>query len=107
MRTARAVGLPPRTVYFNYALRASLAPVITYLPLIFASMVGAATVIETVFNIPGLGLAIVQAINNRDYPTLQGIVLVLVLAIVVLNVLADAVLIIIDPRYRNRMEASS
>ena len=106
VRTARAVGLPPRTIYFNYALRASLSPVITYLPLVFASLVGASTVVETVFNIPGLGLAIVQAINSRDYPTLQGIVLALVLAVVVLNVVADAVLIIVDPRLRHRMEAN-
>jgi len=103
VRTARAVGLRPREVYFNFALRAALPPVITYLPLIFAALVGSSVVVESVFSIPGLGLATSQAIDNRDYPTLQGIVLVLVLAVVVLNILADVALVIIDPRLRRRM----
>jgi ABC-type dipeptide/oligopeptide/nickel transport system permease component len=105
VRTARAVGLSPSVIYFNFALRAALPPVITYLPLVFAALVGSSTVVESVFNIPGLGLATVQAIDNRDYPTLQGIVLVLVLAVVALNVVADLVLVAIDPRLRRRLEA--
>jgi peptide/nickel transport system permease protein len=74
--------------------------VVTIVPLLFAGLVGSAVVVENVFNIPGLGTAIIQAVNNRDYPTLQGITLLLCVAVIALNILADLVGGALDPRRR-------
>jgi len=100
VRTAWALGLRPIRVYLGDAMRASLGPIITYVPLAIAGLVGAAVVVENVFNIPGLGTAIVQAVDNRDYPTLQGIVFVLAVMVIVLNLLADLAHALMDPRAR-------
>jgi ABC-type dipeptide/oligopeptide/nickel transport system permease component len=81
-------------------LRLAAGPVVTIVPLLFAGLVGSAVVVENVFNIPGLGTAIIQAVNNRDYPTLQGITLLLCVAVIALNILADLVGGALDPRRR-------
>ncbi|MGE0798272.1 MAG: ABC transporter permease [Lautropia sp.] len=100
VRTARAAGLHPRDINLNYALRIAVAPLITFLPLVFSQLVGSTVVIERIFNIPGLGSGLVQAVNNRDYPTIQGVILVILLAVIVLNLLADLALQALDPRIR-------
>lgn len=101
IRTAWAVGLPGHTIYFNYALRNSIGPLLTFIPVVVASLVGASAVVETVFNIPGLGSQIVSAATSRDYATLQAIVVLLAVMVLVLNLLADLALAIVDPRVRH------
>jgi peptide/nickel transport system permease protein len=104
-RTAWAMGLKPREVYWTYGVRNSLGPVITFLPLVVAGLVGASVIVETVFAIPGISSEIVAATTARDYAVLQVIVLFLALTVVVLNFLADLALGFIDPRTRRHGEA--
>ena len=99
-RTAWAMGLRPREVYWTYGVRNSLGPVITYLPLVVAGLVGASVIVEIVFAIPGLSSEIVNAVTDRDYSVLQAVVLLLAGTVVILNFLADTALAIIDPRTR-------
>ena len=100
VRTAWAMGLKPRQVYWTYAIRNSLGPTITFLPLVVASLVGSSVIVEIVFAINGLASAIVQSISDRDYAVLQAVVLLLAVTVVVLNFLADLALAFIDPRTR-------
>jgi peptide/nickel transport system permease protein len=100
LRTARALGVPRAAMFRQDMLRLAAGPVVTIVPLLFAGLVGSAVVVENVFNIPGLGTAIIQAVNNRDYPTLQGITLLLCVAVIALNILADLVGGALDPRRR-------
>ncbi|MCO5089508.1 ABC transporter permease [Bosea sp. (in: a-proteobacteria)] len=100
LRTAQAMGLRPHEIYLNYALRIAVAPLITFLPLVVSQLVGSTVVAERIFNIPGLGSGIVQAVNNRDYPTIQGVILVILCAVTVLNLAADLALNALDPRIR-------
>lgn len=99
-RTGWAVGLPPRTMYLNWALRNALGPTITFLPLAFAALVSGTVLVENVFNIPGLGTVIVDSVSQQDYPVVQGIVLLIGVLVAVLNLLADLMLAAIDPRVR-------
>ncbi|WP_054686330.1 ABC transporter permease [Microbacterium sp. No. 7] len=100
IRTAWAMGLRPREIYFNYALRIAVAPLITYVPLAIASLIGASVLVEGVFALPGLGSAIMTAVSTRDYGTLQGITILVAAIVIALNLVADIVLILIDPRLR-------
>lgn len=100
IRTAWASGLPGWKVYLNCALRNALGPVITFLPLAFAGLVGGTVLVEAVFDIPGLGTEIVSSVSNQDYPVVQGVVLLVGVLVAVLNLLADLTLASIDPRVR-------
>lgn len=100
IRTAWAMGLPGRTVYLNCALRNAVGPVITFIPLAFAALVGGTVLVETIFAIPGLGTEIVSSVTNEDFPVVQGIVLLVGVLVAVLNLLADLLLAVIDPRIR-------
>lgn len=100
IRTAWAMGLRPRTIYMNYALRNSVGPVITLIPLAFAALVSGTVLIEYIFNVPGLGSEIVTAVINLDYPVVQATVLLLAIVVAVLNLLADIGLGVLDPRVR-------
>lgn len=100
IRTAWAMGLPGYKVYLNCALRNAIGPVITFIPLAFAALVGGTVLVETVFDIPGLGTEIVTSVSNQDYPVVQGIVLIVGVLVTVLNLLADVMLALIDPRVR-------
>jgi peptide/nickel transport system permease protein len=100
VRTAWAMGLGPRTVYLNYALRNAVGPVITLIPLAFAALVGGTVLVEYIFNIPGLGSEIVTAVINLDYPVVQATVLLLAIVVAILNLLADIALSLLDPRIR-------
>lgn len=100
IRTAWAMGLPSRTIYFNCALRNALGPVITFIPLAFAGLVGGTVLVETIFAIPGLGTEIMRSVTSQDYPVVQGIVLLVGVVVAVLNLLADVLLAVIDPRIR-------
>lgn len=100
VRTARAKGLPTRTVIFKHALRNAMIPVATllglYLPFVFSGTV----FIETVFSWPGMGKLVVDAINQRDYPVVMGGSLIFATMVVVGNLLADVLYAVIDPRVR-------
>lgn len=100
IRTAWAMGLPGRKVYFVCALRNALGPVITFIPLAFASLVGGTVLVENIFAIPGLGTEIVTSVTSEDFPVVQGIVLLVGVLVAVLNLLADVALVLIDPRTR-------
>lgn len=97
---AWAKGLSSRAVHYKHALRNSLIPVITVVGFEFGAVLGGAAVTETVFNIPGLGRLLLEAASRRDYPLIQGIVLVTALAFVLVNLLTDVLYAFLDPRIR-------
>ncbi len=100
IRTARAKGLPERVVVLRHALRNALIPVVTLGALELGTLLSGAVLTEQVFSIPGFGKMIVDAVFNRDYPVVQGVVLVTATLIVVLNLLADVLYVLINPRLR-------
>ncbi|RDI96360.1 ABC transporter permease [Meiothermus sp. QL-1] len=98
VRTARAKGLSERSVLYKHALRNAALPVATVLGLEFANLLIATVVVETVFGIPGLGSLSLTAISARDYPLLQGVVLVIAAFIVLTNLVVDLLYALLDPR---------
>jgi peptide/nickel transport system permease protein len=100
VRTARAKGLPRRTVTYKHALRAALTPIVTMAGLDFAGLLGGAIITESVFNYPGLGKLAVQANTDFDLPTLVGLVLLLATFVIVANIIVDLLYAVIDPRVR-------
>jgi peptide/nickel transport system permease protein len=100
IRTARAKGLSQRAVVYVHAFRNALVPVVTVIGITMAILIGGAVVTEIVFNIPGLGRLIISAILRRDYPVVQGVVLVTAAAYVLINLAVDMVYAFIDPRIR-------
>jgi peptide/nickel transport system permease protein len=100
VRTARAKGLAPTVVIVAHALRNALIPVITVAGLNFGTLLGGAVVVETVFTRPGLGRLILDAINARDYPVIQGVLIISVVLVVVLNLVTDLLYTVADPRVR-------
>lgn len=100
VRTAQAKGLARRTVIFRHALRNALNPVITVVGLQFGALLGGAVIIEQVFALPGVGRFALEGINLRDYPVVQGSVLLISAAFIAVNVLVDAVYSLVDPRIR-------
>jgi ABC-type dipeptide/oligopeptide/nickel transport system permease component len=100
VRTARAKGLSARAVLFRHAFRNALIPIITILGLQFGTLLAGTIVTETIFSWPGIGRLTVQAISSRDYPLLQGCILVIAVSYVVVNLLTDLLYSLIDPRVR-------
>ena len=100
IRTARAKGLAERSVIYLHAFRNALVPVVTVIGITMAILIGGAVVTEIVFNIPGLGRLIISAILRRDYPVVQGVVLVTAAAYMLINLVVDVVYAYIDPRIR-------
>lgn len=100
IRTARAKGLPAGQVLWRHALRNALLPVITVLGLQLGALLGGAVITEVVFAWPGIGQLTVESIQRRDYPVVQGCVLLISLAYVVVNTLTDLVYAWADPRVR-------
>jgi peptide/nickel transport system permease protein len=98
LRTARGWRLPALRLYARHALPNLLTTALTLAGLVLAGMLGGAIIVENVFNWPGLGKEIVTAIINKDYPVIQGIILVLGFLAIILNLLVDVILGIIDPR---------
>ncbi|SCW31059.1 MULTISPECIES: ABC transporter permease [unclassified Pseudomonas] len=100
VRTARAKGLRPRTVILKHALRNALMPIVTLTTLLFGELLGGAVLTEQVFSIPGFGKMIVDAVFNRDYAVVQGVVLCIAIGFLLLNLLADVLYRMINPRLR-------
>jgi len=100
VRTARAKGLGERTVLFKHALRNALLPVITIAGLQFGSLLSGAIIIEKVFARPGLGLTLLDAIAERNYPVVQGAVFVIAVMYVLVNLAVDLAYGLADPRIR-------
>jgi len=100
IRTARAKGLSPAAVYLKHALRNALVPIVTIIGLNFAALLGGAVITETVFNWPGVGRLMIDAVRYRDYATIQGITLVTVFFVVVINLLVDFAVGFLNPRIR-------
>ena len=100
VRTARAKGLSERVVILKHALRNALIPVITLGALGFGELLGGTVLTETVFTIPGFGKLVVDAVFNRDYAVVQGVVLVTATAFILLNLLADLAYFLVNPRMR-------
>lgn len=100
VRTARAKGLPEWRVVLRHAFRNALVPVVTLGALELGTLLSGAVLTEQVFSIPGFGKLVVDAVFNRDYPVVQGVVLVTACAYVGLNLLADGLYVLINPRLR-------
>jgi peptide/nickel transport system permease protein len=100
VRTARGKGLPERIVVGKHALRNALIPVVTVVGDQFGRMLGGAILTETVFAWPGMGRYLVDAIAQRDYPVVQGVILVFAASFVLINLLVDVSYSLLDPRVR-------
>jgi ABC-type dipeptide/oligopeptide/nickel transport system permease component len=100
VRTARAKGVSESAVLFRHALRNALIPILTILGLQFGSLLAGTIVTESIFSWPGIGRLAVQAIGARDYPLLQGCILLIAVSYVFVNLLTDLVYALVDPRVR-------
>jgi peptide/nickel transport system permease protein len=102
IRTAWAKGLPERLVVLRHAMRNALVPVITLVGLQAPLLIGGAVIIETIFVIPGMGLLLLDAVQQRDYPIITGVFLVVGVAITLINLLIDMSYGVLDPKVRYR-----
>jgi glutathione transport system permease protein len=102
VRTARAKGLDERVVILKHCLRNALIPVVTMMGLQFGFLLGGSIIVETVFNWPGLGRLLVDAVSMRDYPVIQALVLLFSLEFIVINLTVDLLYGFINPTIRYR-----
>ena len=100
VRTAVAKGVPVRTIFFKHILRNILIPLVTFMGLILIQILGGVVIIESLFALPGLGRLLLAAIETRDYPVLQGALLVVVVTAMIVNLGVDLLYRLIDPRVR-------
>jgi peptide/nickel transport system permease protein len=100
IRTAWAKGLRERVVVFKHSLKNAVIPVITVLGIQIAQIIGGTVIIEQIFGFPGMGRFLFDAINQRDYPVIQGINLIVVSVIILMNLAVDALYAVLDPRIR-------
>jgi peptide/nickel transport system permease protein len=100
IRTARAKGLPERRVVLRHGVRAAINPIMTIFALDVGTLLGGAILIETVFDIPGVGRLGYEAITHADFPIIEGTVLLVALFVVVANILVDIAYAFVDPRVR-------
>jgi peptide/nickel transport system permease protein len=101
VRTARAKGLAERWVVLRHALKNAFIPILTTIGLIVASLLGGAVITEQIFNLPGIGRLLILAIGRRDFPVVQGTVLVIAGVYVFVNLLIDLLYSFLDPRIRH------
>ncbi|QIL80739.1 ABC transporter permease [Diaphorobacter sp. HDW4A] len=100
IRTARAKGLGERSVLLGHALRNAAVPIVTIIGVGVAMLIGGVVVTESVFNLPGLGRLVVEAVLARDYPVIQGLILLFALVYVLINLVVDVSYTVFDPRIR-------
>lgn len=101
IRTAKAKGLLSRTVILKHALRNALVPIVTLSTLLFGELLAGAVLTEQIFTIPGFGKLIVDAVFNRDYAVVQGVVLCTAVGFILMNLLADVLYVLVNPRLRH------
>ena len=102
VRTARAKGMSEGTVLVNHALRNAMVPIVTVTTLLFGELLAGAVLTEQIFTIPGFGKLVVDAVFNRDYAVVQGIVLCTGVTFIFMNILADATYRVLNPRMRDK-----
>ena len=100
IRTAWSKGLKERAVVIRHAVKNALIPVVSLIGLQLPILVGGAVIMENIFNLPGLGRLLLNALNDRDYPMVSGVNLVFATGVVVINLLIDLVYAVLDPRVR-------
>jgi len=100
VRTARAKGVPERYVLYRHALRNAAVPIVTVIGLALTTLISGVVVTETIFNIPGVGRLIVDAVLARDYPVVQGTILFFSFVYVFINLAIDLLYVVLDPRIR-------
>lgn len=100
IRTARAKGAPERSVLLRHALRNAAVPIVTVIGIGIASLITGVVVTESVFNLPGLGRLVVEAVLARDYPVIQGLILLFSFTYILINLLVDVLYTVFDPRIR-------
>ncbi len=100
IRTARAKGLPERTVIYKHGLRAALTPIVTIFGLDLGLLIGGAVITEFTFSLHGLGLFAIEAIQNQDFPEVMGVVMLASFFIVIANLVVDVLYAVLDPRVR-------
>ena len=100
IRTAWALGLSPAQIFFRFALKNALIPLVTVIGIITSSLFGGAVLVESVFVIPGLGTMLVTAVLQKDYPTVQSVALVLTVVFVMISLVVDIGCAVLDPRTR-------
>lgn len=98
IRTSRSRGVPERVITYRHAFKNALIPVLTTIGLRFGGLLAGATLVETVFSIPGIGRFVVDSVSNRDYPAIQGAVLAVTFVLV--NTLVDLLYAAVDPRVK-------
>ncbi|KZL05398.1 Dipeptide transport system permease protein DppB [Pseudovibrio axinellae] len=101
VRTARAKGLQERTVILKHAFRNAATPIVTLTALLFGELIAGAVLTEQIFTIPGFGKLIVDAVFNRDYAVVQGVVLVTAVGFILMNLIADVAYVLLNPKLRN------
>lgn len=101
IRTAVAKGLGPGVVAFRHAFRNALLPLVTVLGYTLGDLLGGAVVVETVFSLPGMGQLVVNSIGRRDFPVIQGVVMVIAVFYLLSNLLVDVLYVYLDPRVRH------
>lgn len=101
IRTAVAKGLRPSVVAFRHAFRNALLPLVTVLGYTLGDLLGGAVIVETVFSLPGMGQLVVNSIGRRDFPVIQGVVMVIAVFYLLSNLLVDVLYVYLDPRVRH------
>jgi len=101
IRTARAKGLPERTVIVRHGLRAALTPIITIFGMDLGALLGGAILTETTFSLHGLGQFTILAINNQDLPEIMGVTMLAAFFIIIANLVVDILYAVVDPRVRH------
>ncbi|MBI3605379.1 MAG: ABC transporter permease, partial [Nitrospirae bacterium] len=100
VRTARAKGLPEKSVILKHVLRNAISPVVTISGPLIAGLITGSFIVEYLFSIPGMGRYFITAVTNRDYPLIMGVTLVYAVVIVLANIFVDLLYFVIDPRQK-------
>ena len=102
VRMARAKGLPSRSIIIKYALRSALIPVLTYTSLLLGNFLNGSVVVESIFAWPGVGKMVLDAVSVRDFPVVQGAVIMIAIIFITINLIVDVLYAVLDPRIRYR-----